>query len=365
MYALARPALFALEAERAHRLTLNTLARGAPLAQRLYGARVPSAPVDIMGLRLPNPVGLAAGLDKDGTCIDGLAALGFGFIEIGTVTPVAQSGNAAPRLFRLPEQRAIINRMGFNNAGIETLVKQARAAQYAGVLGINIGKNAKTPPKRAIDDYRAGLRAVYDVASYISINVSSPNTRGLRDLQGRDNLDALLGELVAERDRLADERGRRVPLAVKIAPDLDGGDLDAIAQTLLKHGIDAVIATNTTVARDALPLRWREQAGGLSGAPLRRAATQVIAGLYARLGDDVPIIGVGGIQSARDAVDKLDAGARVLQIYSGLIYRGPGLVRECVQSARVWQSRRRMMAQASIVSGDRAHAATGDRTQHR
>lgn len=332
MYALARPGLFALEPERAHHLTLDLLRRHTALVRRLYGARVSQAPVEVMGLRLPNPIGLAAGLDKDGACIDGLAALGFGFLELGTVTPVAQPGNPKPRLFRLVEQRALINRFGFNNDGVDALVERVARARYDGVLGINIGKNAATPPEDAVTDYLSCLKAVYDVASYVTVNVSSPNTKGLRDMQGRDSLDALLGALVAERDRLAHNAGKRVPLAVKIAPDLDAAGLDAVADRLLYHGIDAVIATNTTLSRAGLPPRWWQQAGGLSGAPLRARATEVVAHLHARLGDRIPIIGVGGIMNARAALEKLEAGARAVQLYSGLIYGGPQLVRECAQA---------------------------------
>jgi len=354
MYALARPGLFALEPERAHHLTLGALSRYSGLARRMYGDRVPNAPLDLMGLRLSNPIGLAAGLDKDGRCIDGLAALGFGFIELGTVTPVAQPGNDKPRLFRLVDQRGLINRFGFNNDGVAALIARVQASRYDGVLGINIGKNKTTPAERAAEDYCACLDAVYDIASYVTINVSSPNTQGLRDMQGRDSLDRLLGAVIARRDELAATRGRRLPLAVKIAPDLDDAGLDAIADRLLFHRIDAVIATNTTISRDDVPLRWRAQDGGLSGVPVRRRATAVIAALHARVGDRLPIIGVGGIQSGRDAVAKLEAGASALQIYSGLIYRGPGLIRECAHAAARWQARRRMVAQAGIINRDRA-----------
>lgn len=334
MYPLLRAGLFALDSERAHKITLDTLGRNAAWVERIYGRRVAASPVELMGLTLPNPVGLAAGMDKDGACIDGLAALGFGFLEIGTVTPLPQPGNPKPRLFRLVEQRAILNRMGFNNAGVEAMADRVRAARYGGILGINIGKNRDTPAAEAVTDYLIGLRAVYDLASYVTINVSSPNTAGLRDLQGRDSLDGLLGALVAERDALSQSHGRRVPLAVKIAPDLDGAELDAIADRLLYHRIDGVIATNTTIARDGLPPRWRNEPGGVSGVPLRARSTAVVAELRRRLDDRIPIIGVGGIQSARDAADKLAAGARAIQLYSGLIYRGPGLVRQCARMAR-------------------------------
>jgi len=354
MYALARPGLFALDPERAHEITMGALARHARLARRVYGRRVPAAPLDLMGLRLANPIGLAAGLDKDGRYIDGLAALGFGFIEVGTVTPLAQPGNDKPRLFRLVDQRGLINRFGFNNEGVEALAGRVRQARYDGVLGINIGKNAVTPPAQALDDYLACLNAVYDVASYVTINISSPNTQGLRDMQGGDSLDSLLAALVARRDELAEASGRRVPLAVKIAPDLDERSLDLVADRLIHHRLDGVIATNTTTARDDVPIRWRNQAGGLSGVPLRHRSTALIAALHARLSGAMPIIGVGGIQSGRDALAKLEAGASALQLYSGLIYRGPALIRECVDAAGHWQARQRVRDQASIVKRDRA-----------
>ncbi|MES1927657.1 dihydroorotate dehydrogenase 2 [Salinisphaera dokdonensis CL-ES53] len=357
MYSFARDALFALEPETAHDVTLRTLARTAPLARRLYGRHVPHAPVDLMGMQLPNPIGLAAGLDKDGRCIDGLAALGFGFVEIGTVTPEPQAGNDRPRLFRLPEQRALLNRMGFNNDGVEALVARVKASKRAGALGINIGKNAATPADKATDDYLVALRAVYEFASYVTINISSPNTQGLRDMQGRDSLDELLGLLRAERDRLADQHDRYVPLAVKIAPDLDEEQLDAIADRLLHHGIDGVIATNTTISREGLAPRWWQEAGGLSGVPVRPASTRVIAALHARVGTKIPIIGVGGIQSARDATEKLEAGATALQIYTGLIYKGPALVRECAQAAALVRAGQRASALKDLVGTDRARAS--------
>ena len=358
MYSFARDALFALEPETAHDVTLRTLARTAPLARRIYGRHVPHAPVDLMGMQLPNPIGLAAGLDKDGRCIDGLAALGFGFVEIGTVTPEPQAGNARPRLFRLPQQRALLNRMGFNNDGVQALVARVKASRRTGALGINIGKNAVTPADRAVDDYLTALRAVYAFASYVTINISSPNTQGLRDMQGGDSLDVLLEQLRAERDRLADAHDRYVPLAVKIAPDLDGGQLDIIADRLLHHGIDGVIATNTTISREGLAPRWWQEAGGLSGVPVRDGATRVIAALHARLGDRIPIIGVGGIQSARDATAKLEAGATALQIYTGLIYKGPALVRECAEAAALVRAGQRASALKDLVGRDRARAST-------
>ncbi|MDA3921932.1 MAG: quinone-dependent dihydroorotate dehydrogenase [Salinisphaera sp.] len=333
MYSLLRPALFSLDAERAHDMTLACLDCAAPVMNRLYRNRLANLPTRLMGLDLPNPVGLAAGLDKTGQHIDGLAALGFGFLEIGTVTPLAQAGNPKPRLFRLPEQRAVLNRFGFNNEGAPALVERVRAARFKGVLGINIGKNKATPADRAVDDYLAALNCVHPVASYVTINISSPNTQGLRNLQGRDSLDTLLGAMVETRNRLDRETGRRTPLAVKIAPDLDADGLDAIVDRLRHHGVDGVIATNTTISRDDVPLRWQAEAGGLSGAPLRQRSTAIIRALHQRLGDEIPIIGVGGISHGRDVIEKMNAGASAVQLYSGLIYRGPGLVRDCVEAA--------------------------------
>ena len=357
MYAFARRALFALDPERAHDVTLGALSRSTALARRLYGDKVAHVPVDLMGLQLPNPIGLAAGLDKDGRCIDGLAALGFGFVEVGTVTPEPQPGNARPRLFRLPEQRALINRMGFNNDGVAALVERAKHRRSTTALGINIGKNAITPPEQAVADYLAGLKAVYAIADYVTINISSPNTKGLRDMQGRESLDELLGALREERDRLAEAESRYVPLAVKIAPDLTEGQLDAIADRLLHHGIDGVIATNTTIAREGVDLRWTREAGGLSGVPVRRRSTQVIAALYARLGSRLPIIGVGGIQSARDATDKLEAGATALQMYTGLIYQGPRLIADCAKAAQHVYAGQRARELKRVVTRDRERVA--------
>lgn len=332
MYKYIRPALFALDAERSHHLTLASLRHAGRLTSCLYGRRVPECPVDIMGLKLPNPVGLAAGLDKDGIAIDGLAGLGFGFLEIGTVTPVAQKGNPRPRLFRLGGQNAIINRMGFNNGGVEALCARVRASRYRGVLGINIGRNANTAPEQAIEDYLIGLDAVYTLASYVTINISSPNTKGLRDMQSGDALDALLGQVAQRRDELAQRHGSRLPLAVKIAPDLQAAELEAIAQRLLEHGIDGVIATNTTIKRDNLPARWQNESGGLSGAPVAGHSVRTIRQLARYLNGALPIVGVGGIDTGATAVERLTAGASAVQLYSGLIYQGPGLIRECVEA---------------------------------
>jgi dihydroorotate dehydrogenase len=297
----------------------------------LPGRPLPGDRVHVMGLDFPNPVGLAAGLDKNGECIGALAAFGFGFVEVGTVTPRAQPGNPKPRLFRIPAREAIINRMGFNNLGVDHLVENVRRARFDGILGINIGKNFDTPIERAAEDYLACLEKVYPHASYVTVNISSPNTRNLRQLQQADELARLLGRIVKRRDQLAAGAPRRVPLAVKIAPDLDDEQVVAIARLAVDFGIDAVIATNTTVSRAGVEgLPHAGEAGGLSGAPVREAATAVVRKLAAALKGSVPIIGVGGIMSAADAREKLDAGASLVQVYTGLVYRGPGLVREIV-----------------------------------
>ena len=290
-----------------------------------------------MGIRFPNPVGLAAGLDKDGACIDGLAALGFGFIEIGTVTPRAQPGNPKPRMFRLPQANALINRMGFNNGGVDAFVRNVQASRFyqdkQGVLGLNIGKNADTPIERANDDYLTCLEKVYPFADYVTVNISSPNTKNLRQLQQASELGALLYALKQAQRSLADRHGRYVPIALKIAPDLDAEQMTSIADSLLQHQIDAVIATNTTITRDAVQgLAHADEAGGLSGAPVLPLSNRVVSALRAELGDTIPIIGVGGILSGADAQAKMLAGASLVQVYTGLIYRGPALVSECVQA---------------------------------
>ena len=331
-YALLRPLVFALDAETAHRVTLQTLKvlsrTGLVPAAKPAPARCAR---HVMGISFPNPVGLAAGLDKNGEFIDALSRLGFGFLEIGTVTPRAQPGNPQPRVFRLPQSLAVINRLGFNNEGVDRLVHNVRNARYQGVLGVNVGKNADTPIGRATDDYVACLRKVYPLASYVTVNISSPNTKDLRTLQGAGELAHLLGTLKAEQRRLADEQGRHVPLAVKIAPDLDAAQVHAIADALRRHSIEAVIATNTTTARDAVAGQAHaDEAGGLSGAPLADRATAVIEQLAGALGGEVPIIGVGGILGADDARRKIKAGAQLVQLYTGLVYRGPQLVTECV-----------------------------------
>ncbi len=336
-YPLARAALFSMDAERAHEMTLEMLRRAhecgltrAMLAQR------PALPRTLMGLALRNPVGLAAGLDKNGAYIDALSGLGFGFIEVGTVTPRAQPGNPKPRMFRLPRARCLINRMGFNNEGLDAFVANVRRSRWraeGGVLGLNIGKNADTPIERAIDDYLLGLDGVYPHADYVTVNISSPNTRNLRSLQSHDALDALLGALRERREALADRHGRRTPLAVKIAPDLDEAEIDAIAEIVPRHGIDGIIATNTTLSRDAVRgLPYEDEAGGLSGPPVHALSLRVIRRLRERLGRETAIIGVGGIESGRQAVEKIQAGADAVQLYTGLIYRGPALVEECVRA---------------------------------
>lgn len=339
LYALARPLLFSLDPEEAHNLTLPALRRAAGLGMTRLLRRPLPDPRTVMGITFPNPVGLAAGLDKDGAYIDGLAALGFGFIEIGTVTPRAQPGNPRPRMFRLPAANAIINRMGFNNGGVDAFVRNVQASRFyrnrEGVLGLNIGKNADTPIERAADDYLICLEKVYPYASYVTVNISSPNTKNLRQLQGASELDALLSTLRDAQQRLADRHKRYVPIALKIAPDVDGEQVKNIADALLRHRFDAVIATNTTITRDAVKgMAHAEEAGGLSGAPVFEASNQVIRALKAELGDTVPIIGVGGILSGADARAKVEAGAKLVQLYSGLIYRGPALIRECTDALR-------------------------------
>lgn len=337
-YALARPFLFGLDPETAHDLTLDAIARLQHTPARCLWAQPRiDDPVTLAGLRFPNRVGLAAGLDKNGRCIDGLGALGFGFIEVGTVTPKAQPGNPKPRMFRLPEARALINRLGFNNDGLDAFVANVRRATRfraaGGIVGLNIGKNAATPIERAADDYLACLDGVYPHADYVTVNVSSPNTKNLRALQSDEALDALLGALTARRASLARKLRRRVPLFVKIAPDLDDAQIALIAAALKRHGLDGVIATNTTVARDAVKhLPHGDEAGGLSGAPVFEASNRVIRRLRAELGAGFPIVGVGGVMSGDDARAKLDAGADLVQLYTGFIYGGPPLVTECARS---------------------------------
>ncbi len=332
LYRLARPLLFQLDPERSHQGALRflDLARRFGFAGAIAGATGPS-PHHLMGLEFPNPVGLAAGLDKNGEHIDSLAALGFGFIEVGTVTPRPQPGNPAPRLFRIPEARAIVNRMGFNNDGVERLLDNVARARYRGILGINIGKNFDTPIERAAEDYLYCLRKVHAAASYVAVNISSPNTANLRQLQQSEQLDRLLGILTEENRKLAARHGKTVPLAVKVAPDLTAEEIGQMSAAFVRHGVDAVIATNTTLSRAGVEgLANSEQAGGLSGAPLKARSTAVLRELARSLDDRIPIIAVGGVFSATDAREKLDAGASLLQLYSGLIYEGPGLARRIV-----------------------------------
>ncbi len=332
MYSLLRPALFALQPETAHHTTLRALSAAQSLGL-LRSTPYAAQPRQVMGLTFPNPVGLAAGLDKNGECIHGLAGLGFGFIEIGTITPLAQPGNPQPRLFRLPEANAVINRMGFNNEGVDALLRNVLAANYPGILGINIGKNALTPIERAADDYLTCLRKVYPHASYVTVNISSPNTKNLRQLQDESALNDLLALLKAEQQQLADRHGKYVPIALKIAPDMEQEQVQYIARLLMQHGIDGVIATNTTLSRVGVEhLPHGSEGGGLSGAPVRDKSTTVIRQLAAELQGALPIIGVGGILNGADAVEKIQAGASLVQVYSGLVYRGGALVKECVQA---------------------------------
>nr|WP_315202974.1 quinone-dependent dihydroorotate dehydrogenase [uncultured Albidiferax sp.] len=335
-YALTRPFLFGMDPEAAHDLTLNAIARtqGTPL-ECLYRQTRVSDPVTLAGLQFPNRVGLAAGLDKNARCIDGLGAMGFGFVEVGTVTPLAQPGNPQPRMFRLPQANALINRLGFNNGGLEAFVANVQRAQFRRkggqpmLLGLNIGKNAATPIERATDDYLLALDGVYPHADYVTVNISSPNTKNLRALQSDEALDGLLGAVAARRAALAQQHSKRVPIFVKIAPDLDEAQVAVIAATLVRHGMDGVIATNTTLSRDAVKgMAHGDEAGGLSGAPVLEASNRVVRQLRSALGPAFPIIGVGGILSAADAVTKITAGADVVQIYTGLIYQGPALVQQ-------------------------------------
>lgn len=328
-YSLIKPLLFRLDAERAHDLTLAGLKLTKRYGMLPRAPQLASQPRKVMGLNFPNPVGLAAGLDKNGAVIDGMAALGFGFIEVGTVTPRPQPGNPKPRLFRLPEAQGIINRFGFNNLGVDHLIENVQSAKFKGILGINIGKNFDTPNERAVDDYLICMHKVYAHASYITVNISSPNTKNLRALQEKEALSALLGALKSAQQALAQQHGRYVPIALKIAPDLTAEQVVEIADLLMQHQIDGVIATNTTLSRDTVKgLANAEEAGGLSGAPVSVASSQVIKQLASQLQGALPIIGVGGILSGEDAKEKIAAGASLVQLYSGLIYRGPQLIHE-------------------------------------
>lgn len=339
VYDLARPLLFKLNAETSHDLVMSAMALAARhrglttrLARR-FGDRVPNVPTEVMGLKFRNPVGLAAGLDKHATAGPAFCALGFGFVELGTVTPEAQGGNPRPRMFRLARDKAIINRMGFNSFGLDVFLSNLRRRRPGCITGVNIGKNAATPIALAIEDYRIGLRAVYDDADYVTVNISSPNTADLRSLQEDSGLRALLAGLRQCRQELRDQTGRYVPIAVKIAPDLETPQVRAIAEMCVRHGMDGIIATNTTVARPGgIDPRFAAEKGGLSGAPLREMSTQVVAELCRCLDGALPVIAAGGIMSAGHALEKLDAGAKLVQLYTGLIYRGPDLVREVVEA---------------------------------
>lgn len=339
MYDLARKALFCLDAETSHELTLDLLGAGERLGLiRPFINTIPNNPVEVMGLTFPNPVGMAAGLDKNGDCFNALGQLGFGFVEIGTITPRPQPGNPKPRLFRLPEHQGIINRMGFNNKGVEHLVARVKRRRFDGILGINIGKNFDTPVERAADDYRLCMQAVYEHADYITVNISSPNTPGLRDLQFGESLKSLLSEVKSEQLLLQQQHGRYVPVAVKIAPDMDDVAVQQVAEVLLNSGLDGVIATNTTISREGVESSTHaNETGGLSGAPVRDKSTVVIARLAEALDGKLPIIGVGGILDGEDAVEKIEAGASLVQIYSGFIYRGPELVREAAEAIARYQ----------------------------
>lgn len=356
-YALARPFLFGLDAEAAHELTMHALtaAQGTPLTWAYCNARVDD-PIELAGLTFPNRVGMAAGLDKNARAIDGLGAMGFGFVEVGTVTPLAQPGNPKPRMFRLPKANALINRLGFNNEGLDAFIANVQKAKfrtlhgnnpnvYPMLLGLNIGKNAATPIENATDDYLICLRGVYPHADYVTVNISSPNTKNLRALQSDEALDALLGAIATERQLLKKKHGKSVPIFIKIAPDLDAAQIEVIAASLLRHKMDGeksgsdtwgVVATNTTLSREAVKgLPHAEEAGGLSGAPVLAASNQIIRQLRQALGKDFPIIGVGGVMSAADAVSKIEAGADVVQIYTGLIYKGPNLVKEAAMAIKL------------------------------
>jgi len=335
MYSLARPLLFALDAERAHDLALAALdVAHCTGASRIFAPNPARLPTHAFGLDFPNPVGLAAGLDKNGAHVEALFALGFGFVEIGTVTPEPQPGNPKPRMFRLPEHQAIINRLGFNNQGVDALVRRVERIRHRpGILGINIGKNKHTPNAEAARDYLYCLERVYPLADYITVNISSPNTEGLRDLQGEEALRRLIGQLREKQASLATRHGRKAPMLVKIAPDLSAAELDAIAQVLTEQEIEGVIATNTTLAREKVQGHpYTDESGGLSGAPLLDKATHLLRELRTRLPGSITLIGVGGITTGTDAAAKIAAGASLVQCYSGLVYRGPGLIQECIKA---------------------------------
>ena len=334
-YKIARSLLFKLDAEKAHDVSINGLRALQSLGLTpLLEPNLKNNPINIMGLNFPNRIGLAAGLDKSGQCINGFGSMGFGFVEVGTITPRPQSGNPKPRLFRLKEHNAIINRMGFNNPGIENaidnIIKSSKG--YSGIVGVNIGKNKITPNAEALDDYMKGLRSFYNIADYIAVNVSSPNTSGLRELQSPEYARKLISPLMKERDLLSHQYEKIVPIAVKLDPDMQRDQIMALSELFLELKIDAVIATNTTVSRDKVQgHNLSQELGGLSGKPLHSQSNDAIHNFKNSLNDEIPIIGVGGILSKKDAEEKIEAGAKLLQIYTGLIYKGPALIRELVE----------------------------------
>ena len=332
-YRFAQKALFLADPERAHELSMEGLRLGHNLGATRFLCKAAEQPVHCMGLDFPNPVGVAAGLDKNGDYFEALGDLGFGFVEIGTTTPRPQPGNPKPRIFRLTEARAMINRLGFNNKGVDHLVSRVKKHSFKGILGINIGKNFDTPIENAADDYLHCLEKVYPYADYVTANISSPNTKNLRELQSEDQLDDLLGRLSRRRAELADQHGRYIPLAIKVAPDLEDDAIPVVADVVTRHRMDAVIATNTTIGREGVEgLKHADEAGGLSGAPLKPRADTVLAALRNALTEEVALIGVGGITRGQDAVDKLDLGASLVQFYTGMVYRGPELVTECLRA---------------------------------
>lgn len=332
-YPIARHALFKLDPEAAHHLALGSLKKLESLHLAGFFGQKVLKPLSLLGLSFENAVGLAAGLDKNGEYIDAMSSMGFGFVEVGTVTPRAQPGNPKPRMFRLTEHDALINRLGFNNGGLDNFLANVQRAKYKGVLGLNIGKNFDTPNERAVDDYVTCLRGVYPHASYVTVNISSPNTKGLRDLQATEALEKLLSTLKAEQAKLAKKHKRDVPMLLKIAPDLDLGAIKDIAALLLQYGFEGAIATNTTISRDAVRgHEFANEAGGLSGAPVFSPSTEVLRQLVKALKGNIPVIGVGGIMSADDAKKKIDAGAALVQIYTGFIYKGPTLIADCARA---------------------------------